>query len=241
VLPLALSGLQLCKKAFSNWKLYVFEKKNFEDKIAQAKKLHKQMMIKDIFCSWFKVSQTQAWEAQAKSGLTESQLRVALKYGTRWRFLAFKSAKNKPKASLWASSRKIPFTFSENEYSEPFQPKTRTMPRCPLFLESAVKQSIQPPILPKPCLWIDSMFDIVENQDSISEEDKRKEEHEIKKKKKKEKYLNLKKKVGVIETQLKEYCDIQPLSNQKPSIDFGSLLLERGKILSEMNKLSISL
>ena len=252
VLPLALSGLCLCKKAFGAWRTFVSEKKKMAESIEDAKAWHKKMLINDAIYNWFHAAQQLAWEAQANSGLTEHQVRLALKYGVRWRRIAFAAALNRPKKSSLTSSSRMQLMYMESEMGFgpiSFQPRIRTEPRYPLFLESAVKKVIQPPVMPStPVFRIDSKLDMEEEEDdrkmredaaAITKEKEEKIEEQ------KKLYCEIKAKVAEIEFQLKEYCEAKPLlSLQKqpsnPKIDFATLLQERGRLLDDLNKCSNS-
>lgn len=54
--PLALRGLALCKTAFSSWRAFVAEQKRYKERIEDAEKWHKDMIIKDGICKWFEVN-----------------------------------------------------------------------------------------------------------------------------------------------------------------------------------------
>lgn len=227
------------------------EKKKFAESLNDAKEWHKKMLIRDSVYNWFHAAQQLAWETQAKSGLTEHQIRLALKFGVRWRRIVFASARKRPKKSALSSASRIQMMYVEGEMGfgpVSFQPRLRAEPRVPLFLESAVRKVIQPPMLSStPVLRIDSKLDMEDTEEF--ELDKMLHESAIvtaklkeeKVKEQKKLYFEIKEKLGKVEEQLKDYCETQPLLMQKssrPKIDFADLLQQRERLLSELSGLN---
>lgn len=89
------------------------------------------MLGKDAICRCLSVNQAKAWNAHKKSGMSEKNIRLALKYGTRWRLKTLKRIDTCSKIVLTrlnsSSSILQPEALS-------YIPRKRPSPRMPSFL-----------------------------------------------------------------------------------------------------------
>jgi hypothetical protein len=124
----------LCKKVLHAWILHVRTAKQTKTRIQEAQEWRRNVIVKDALCQWFHASQQLAWNMQRQSGLTELELRAALKYGIRWRMNTFKNRKQAAERNTLKLAHSQ-FDCSFPSYQVDKQTlRLRTSPRVPEFL-----------------------------------------------------------------------------------------------------------
>jgi hypothetical protein len=118
--------MKLCLTALHRWKDFVSERKSFNEKKKAALDFHRKTVVSSTISQLFEAENTKAWSAQAKSGMSENELRVALKYGRRWRMAIQKNIFGR------SGSRELPSL--QNDKPLVFKPRSRPAPRKPEFL-----------------------------------------------------------------------------------------------------------
>ena len=128
ILPALFRGMKLCTFVFGQWKEALEDSKNFKEQKKAALESYRANIINSTILQLVQVEQLKAWKAQAESRIPESQLRLALKYGRRWRM------KVQTKLTGRAKIIELRQPFLEDEQSFNFKLRSRPAPRKPDFL-----------------------------------------------------------------------------------------------------------
>lgn len=173
-----------------------------------------------------------AWQAQSKSGLSEHEIRLALKYGIRWRYLVHRRKEGDLHNEQQVSS--IPCQTMSFEYDVDgrllFKPKVRALPRFPDFMSDFVTQ--QPPALPavnhEQAVNTTVKVAEIENEDGNDDAPLEIQQHDC------DLYSKTQESLLKIDEQLRSYAN--SMLSHTLQLDFGKLLEQRTEILTTINQ-----
>lgn len=121
IFPVQHQEKQILKGAILLWKEFIDQKKQFQQRLIDAKNWRKDFLLKETLRKWFEFDQANAWKMQKRSGYSNRELYVACKYGRKWRSEAMKSPRKGCRTM-------------ENKCDDRFITRNRPAPRKPSFL-----------------------------------------------------------------------------------------------------------
>eukprot|EP00842_Homolaphlyctis_polyrhiza_P002086 jgi/Hompol1/2879/HPOL_003055-RA len=143
VQPIVYWGFKLTHRVFAAWRCFIQEQRDYKARIAEAKAWHKSQLVKSAFRQLFELDAQARQQrigmlsAEARDEMSESEQRLASKYGLRWRVNAMRSSQR----ALRSRTRQLERIISTVQYGSVAvgipRLRPRPQPRAPEFLFDA--------------------------------------------------------------------------------------------------------
>lgn len=130
IYPIVFWGLQLCKGAIAKWREFVKEKKALKVVASEALEWRRAQVVKDVLRKWLNCQQQEVWKLQKRSGMSDRELRIGLKFGIRWRLRCLHN--DRVRIPVIRNRFSPPTSGLALDYS--FIPRPRPAPKIPDFL-----------------------------------------------------------------------------------------------------------